>query len=162
MRLILLLIIFSFYQVKEYSGKIVYVIDGDTFILQTKEERLKIRLDGIDAPEKDQDFGPESKKFLEKYLYKECKVVYKGVDRYGRTIGVLYVDSVNINLQSIQEGFSWHYKKYSSDTVLAEAEVKARIEYKGLWSNTEAIEPWKWRVLQKKRLYKIYLIGKSL
>jgi endonuclease YncB( thermonuclease family) len=149
MKLILLLIIFNFYQVKEYSGKIVYVIDGDTFILQTTEERLKIRMDCIDAPEKDQDFGSESKNFLERFLYKECKVFSKSSDLYGRTIGMLYVDNINVNLLSIREGFSWHYKKYSSDSVFTRAEIKAREGKKGLWSNSEAIAPWVWRILNK-------------
>jgi endonuclease YncB( thermonuclease family) len=149
MKILALLLFLSFYQVKEYSGKIIHITDGDTFILQTNEGNLTIRLDGIDAPEKKQAFGPESKTFLDSYLYKECKVTYKSLDRYGRTIGVLWVDGVNINLLSVQKGYSWHYKKYSTDKVLAAAENKAQSEKIGLWVDPGAVPPWEWRKLNK-------------
>jgi endonuclease YncB( thermonuclease family) len=65
--LIALLVVFTFY-VEPYVGKILRVIDGDTFVLQTEEGNLKIRMDGIDAPEKEQDFGLEAGEFLNRYL----------------------------------------------------------------------------------------------
>jgi micrococcal nuclease len=149
MKILVFLCFLCIFQVKEYSGKIISVTDGDTFVLQTDVGSIIIRLDGIDAPEKKQAFGLESKKFLNGYLYKECKVVYKKLDRYGRTIGVLWVDGVNINLLSVQEGFSWHYKKYSKDEDLAAAEIKAREEKIGLWRDPGAMAPWDWRKLNK-------------
>lgn len=126
-------------------GTLIHVIDGDTFVLQTKQGNLKIRMDGIDAPESDQEFGLEAKEFLNRYLYKMVFVHYNGVDRYGRTIGTLYVDGVNINLLEVREGYAWHYKKYSSDQELARAEEMARVEKKGLWGGDGYIAPWEWR-----------------
>lgn len=120
-------------------------MDGDTFVLQTTEGSFKVRMDGIDAPEKDQPFGDESKKFMDKYLYKECLVTVKGYDKYQRALGVLFVDGVNLNLLSVQEGFSWHYKKYSTDKALSDAEISARREKKGLWLNSDVMPPWDWR-----------------
>lgn len=142
-----LAIIFVFYifQSTQYSGIILSVIDGDTFILQTTDGNLKIRMDGIDAPEKDQVFGKESKDFLNKYLYKKCIVKTNGIDRYGRMIGTLYIDEININLLSVQEGYSWHYKKYSNNEDLAKAESNAKENKKGLWRYLETIPPWEWR-----------------
>lgn len=128
-----------------YDGSILRVIDGDTFVLQTDEGTLKIRMDGIDAPESDQEYGLEATTFLNKYLYKAVKVNPNGVDRYGRTIGTLFIDGVNINLLMVRAGLAWHYKKYSTDQELAKAEELARKEKKGLWGSEEAVEPWEWR-----------------
>lgn len=145
MKSVLIILIIFCSGLEPYEGKILRVIDGDTYVLQTAEEALKIRMDGIDAPESDQEFGAEAKEFLNKYLYKAAKVIPNGVDRYGRTIGTLFVDGVNINLLMVRDGFSWHYKKYSSDQELARAEEMARKEKKGLWKNEGAISPWEWR-----------------
>jgi micrococcal nuclease len=132
-----------------YEGTVLRVVDGDTFVFQTEEGSLKVRMDGIDAPEKDQTYGLESTKFLNAYLYKKGKLIYKGVDRYGRTLGVLYVGDLNINLLSVEKGFAWHYKKYSADTALANAEVRARRAKLGLWKDGGAIAPWEWRKMGK-------------
>lgn len=144
---ILTTILFLTQTPKTYNGTISYIIDGDTFILETKEGRLKIRLDGIDCPEKDQPYGYIAKAYLEKFKYKRCKVVWKKTDRYGRTIGTLYVKGENINLKMVRNGYAWHYKKYSDDEELAEAETKARQEKKGLWKQKNIIAPWEWRNL---------------
>jgi endonuclease YncB( thermonuclease family) len=76
------------------------------------------------------------------------KVIPNGVDRYGRTIGTLYVDGVNINLSEVRKGYAWHYKKYSSDEGLAKAEELAKKEKKGLWAGKEQMAPWEWRKLK--------------
>jgi endonuclease YncB( thermonuclease family) len=145
MKMLILLFAFFVFQPPEYTGKISYVMDGDTFVLETVEGNLRIRMDGIDAPEKDQAFGRESKAFMEKYIYKQCRVKTNGVDRYGRTIGTLFIKGENINLLSVREGFAWHYKKYSSDTALANAENLAKKEGRGLWKDSSPMAPWDWR-----------------
>jgi endonuclease YncB( thermonuclease family) len=142
--LIALLVVFTF-NVEPYVGKILRVIDGDTFVLQTEEGNLKIRMGGIDAPEKDQDFGLEAGEFLNRYINKNVKVIPSGVDRYGRTIGTLYFDGININLLEVREGYAWHYKKYSNDQKMANAEELAKKEKKGLWRSLNVIPPWEWR-----------------
>lgn len=100
---IILVILFTIYT-RPNEGKILRVIDGDTFVLQTEEGSMKIRMDGIDAPESDQEFGMEAKEFLNQFLYKNVRVFPIGVDKYGRTIGTLYVGTVNINLLELREG----------------------------------------------------------
>jgi len=109
-------------------------------------------MDGIDAPESDQEYGQQATAFINRYLYKEVIVIPNGVDKYGRTIGTLFVNGANINLLEVQERFAWHYKKYSNDQQLSDAEVKARKEKKGLWQNEEAIAPWEWRKKKTERL----------
>jgi endonuclease YncB( thermonuclease family) len=128
-----------------YKGTVLYVIDGDTFVLQCDEGSLKVRLEGIDAPEKDQPYGQESKAFLAKYQYASCIIIKSSIDRYGRTIAQLLIDSVNINLLMVRTGNAWHYKYYSSDPELAKAENFARNEKLGLWQDLNPIEPWQWR-----------------
>jgi endonuclease YncB( thermonuclease family) len=142
---IILLYLFLVFQDTWYSGKILSVTDGDTFVMQLKEVNIRVRLEGIDAPEKKQLFSQESKAFLEKYLHEECRLQKTGIDRFGRTLGVLWVNGVNINLLMVKEGYAWHFKKYSKDKSLEEAEADARKSKKGLWKELAPIAPWDWR-----------------
>lgn len=148
MKLIVLFLTFfisSLYQEQFYTGKITRVIDGDTFVMQTTAGSIKVRLDGIDCPENKQPYSAESKAFLSKFLNLECKIHKKGTDRYGRILGVLWVEGININLFMVQEGYAWHFKKYSKDNVLAQAEVEAKVKKKGLWQEPNPVAPWDWR-----------------
>lgn len=130
-----------------YEGTIIKVVDGDTFVFQTTEGSLKVRMQGIDAPEKKQDFGSESKVFIEKYLNKPAKVESIGLDKYGRTLGTLLVNGIDINLESLKNGCSWHFKKYSTDINYSNAELSAKKALKGLWKHPNAIAPWTFRHL---------------
>lgn len=144
MKALIFLSLLIFQQPKEYHGTVAWVIDGDTFILQTATGRLKIRLEGIDAPEKDQPFGKESKKFLMQYKDRDCKVTWSKTDKYGRTLGTLYIDGKNINLELVENGLAWHYKRFSDDIALANAEEAAKQQKIGLWEE-ENTPPWEWR-----------------
>ena len=132
--------------------KVVKVTDGDTVhVLDRSRERHKIRLGGIDAPEKDQAFGRRSTQNLARYIAgKSVSVEYSKRDRYDRIIGKLLLDGRDINLLQVKEGFAWHYKKYQSeqsdlDRVLySSAETEARGKKIGLWS-VPAIAPWEYR-----------------
>lgn len=130
---------------KIYSGTIIRVIDGDTYVFQTQEGSFKVRMYGTDAPERDQPYSKESADFLNQYLHKEATLKARGVDRYGRTLGVLYIDEKDINQLSIKEGNAWHYKRYSSDKDYANAEEYARKNKLGLWKAENAVPPWNWR-----------------
>ena len=102
-------------------------------------------MQGIDAPEKDQPYSKESAGFLEKYLNMEAIVIKKGIDRYGRTLGTLIIDSMDINMLSIKNGCAWHFKKYSKDLEYAKAEEYARSNKLGLWRLDNTVAPWDWR-----------------
>jgi micrococcal nuclease len=137
-------------------GKVVSITDGDTFtILTSNNKSLKIRLYGIDAPEKGQDFYQSSKAFLGNLLDKSSGVVHvtiKGKDKYGRTIGDVYnTNNLHINLLLVKNGMAWHYIKYSSDSILASAEQLARRNKSGLWKLKNPIAPWDFRKNKRRK-----------
>ena len=76
---------------------------------------------------------------------KQVKVVWKKKDRYGRTLGHVYVSGKRTNLQMIKQGMAWHYKQYSKDQELASAEIEARKKRIGLWADKSPVAPWDWR-----------------
>jgi endonuclease YncB( thermonuclease family) len=130
---------------QKVEGTIVRVIDGDTFIFLTKTGSITVRMLGIDAPEKDQPFSRESAEFLSKYLGKEAVTRINGTDREDRSVGTLFVNGKDINLLSLKGGFSWHYKRYSTDKDYAEAEESAQRNNLNIWSLPNPIPPWTWR-----------------
>ena len=111
---LLLSIIFSFVDVRAESlvGKVVGVSDGDTItVLDVTKTEHKVRLLGIDAPEKSQAFGSASKQALSNYIYQqEVTVEYKKLDKYKRKVGKIILEGKDICLLMIQNGFAWHYK----------------------------------------------------
>lgn len=134
----------------ELAGKVVGVHDGDTLTLLVDRRQYKVRLEGIDAPEIGQDFGTRAKQVLSKQCFgKTARVKTHGQDRYGRTLGEVFVDGQSANLRLVKEGMAWHYKKYSDSTELAEAETQAREKKLGLWSDPAAIPPWEFRSKKK-------------
>lgn len=129
------------------SGKVIKILDGDTFDLLTNDfKTIRIRLADIDAPEKKQDFGEVSKRALASYIFgKNVQVEYSKQDRNGRIIGTIWSYDENINLKMVENGFAWHFKKYSTLTIFANAEIKAKSMKKGLWVQNNAIAPWEYR-----------------
>ena len=131
---------------EDLIGKVVSVYDGDTITVLSGNTQHKIRLEGIDTPESKQPFGNKAKQAMSGMVFgKQVKVVWKKKDRYGRTLGHVYVNGKWTNLQMIKQGMAWHYKQYSKDQELASAEVKAREKRIGLWSDKAPIAPWEWR-----------------
>ncbi len=127
-------------------GKVVGISDGDTLTLLVDQTQYKVRLDGIDAPESHQAFGTKSKQALgDKVFGKPVRVTNKGPDRYGRTLGVVWVGDRNINLEMVKDGLAWHYKQFSKDKSLADAELEARRAKRGLWADANPTPPWEYR-----------------
>ena len=131
----------------EQAGTVVKIIDGDTFDLLTKEKNtIRIRMNGIDCPERKQDFYKVSKDALAAYIFKkEVKLINTGRDRNKRTIAIVFCNEENINLAMIRNGYAWHYKKYSTDSSFAKAEKQARTAKKGLWQMDNPVAPWEFR-----------------
>ena len=144
---ILLVALTTICRADEIKGKIVSIADGDTVtVLDAEKVQHKIRLSGIDAPEKGQAFGTKSKERLsEKIGEKEVVVKWKDKDRYGRVLGEIYLGDRHINLEMVQDGLAWHYKQYSKSKELAAAEDDARKTKKGLWADKEPVPPWEFR-----------------
>jgi len=132
-----------------YAGKfrVVGVSDGDTItVLSADKQQIKIRLAGIDAPESSQAFGNRAKQALaEKVAGRTIEVVEQSKDRYGRTVADLYVEGRWINLELVAEGWAWHYRQYSRDQRLADAETAARQAGLGLWADKNPVPPWGFR-----------------
>lgn len=135
----------------ELYGKVIKVSDGDTVnVLTVEKETIRIRLLDIDAPEKKQAFGNKSRENLANYIAGEnVKVEFKNKDRYGRVLGTIYLNDLNVNLQQIKDGFAWVYRKYSNKKEYLKHEMLARNNNLGLWSDKEPIEPWNFRKMRK-------------
>jgi len=134
-------------------GRVVRVSDGDTVTLLIDGRiQQKIRLAGIDAPEKAQPFGDRAKQRLSALVYgKTVTVVGAKQDRYSRLIAKILVDGQDANLQMVVSGHSWHYKKYQSEQgpadriAYAQAELDARLARRGLWADVTPVAPWDYR-----------------
>jgi endonuclease YncB( thermonuclease family) len=137
--------------VEEFSGKVVSVTDGDTITVLVNKQSIKVRLEGIDAPESRQSFGTKAKQALSEMVFgKQVTIKKTGEDRYGRTLGVVVVGDVDANAKMIQDGWAWHFKKYNDEERLAKLEVEARGAKRGLWAETTPLAPWDYRARQKK------------
>lgn len=139
--------------------KVIKVSDGDTISVKKLKNNvldgdlIKVRLYGVDAPEKDQDFGYESKKALMNYVSnKTIEIDIKSKDRYGRSVGILYVDGRNINEELLRDGYVWYYEQYDKNNersrLLQENAMKNKL---GLFFKKGYIEPWKFRKAKKKK-----------
>ncbi|MDB5344313.1 MAG: nucH [Schlesneria sp.] len=135
----------------ELRGKVVSIADGDTItILDPDKVQHKIRLQGIDAPEKKQAFGTKSKELLtEKIAGHQVVIEWKEKDRYGRILGEVMLGRRHINLEMVQEGMAWHYVQYSKSKELERAELQARQARRGLWADKDPIPPWEFRKAAK-------------
>lgn len=133
------------------TGRVVGVHDGDSItVLAPGNEQLKVRLEGIDAPELKQAFSRQSKQALSDLVFGKSVVLQvTGKDRYKRTLAVVMVDGMNANLEMVQRGMAWRFDKYSKDAALLAAQNKAKAGKLGLWRDPEPVAPWEWRARAK-------------
>jgi micrococcal nuclease len=130
-----------------HQWKVVAVYDGDTVTcIDENNQQQKIRLAEIDAPEAKQDFGQASRQALASMVFgKTVTVVDDGKDRYGRWIGHLYADGVDVNRQMVASGMAWHYSAYSNDQSLAALQAQAQAQKLGIWSQPNPVPPSEFR-----------------
>ena len=144
------------------TGRVVKVTDGDTITVLVDQQQIKIRLNAIDAPEQGQDFGQKSKEALADLVFgKEVRIETHGKDRYGRTIGDVYVGGTFVNEKMVEEGWAWNYVKYSKSQRLADLERQARAAKRGLWAGKSPVAPWDYRAekTRKQRERKLQKAG---
>lgn len=137
----------------DLTGRVVRVADGDTVsILDASNSQHKVRLFGIDTPEQNQPFGKAAKNALRDLVsQKTVGVVVVTTDSYGRTVGTLYHDAVNINVAMVASGYAWWYQHFAPyERKLAAAEQQAREQRLGLWSEPHPVPPWDWRRGQRR------------
>ena len=141
----------------ELTGRIVSIADGDTVtLLDANLRQHKIRLSGIDAPEKRQPFGNRSRLHLGTLVFgRQVTADCPKTDRYNRAVCRLEVDGVDANLAQIEAGMAWHYKAYSREQSpadrwrYAKAEDRAREARHGLWADRAPVAPWDFRKARK-------------
>jgi endonuclease YncB( thermonuclease family) len=132
---------------------VVGVADGDTVtVLDGLHAQHRIRLAGIDAPEKAQAFGDASKRNLSRLVYGEyVRVEYAKHDRYGRIVGKIFSGGRDASLEQLRAGLAWHYKQYQREqsredrSAYAEVEQEAQQAQAGLWRDRDPVPPWTWR-----------------
>jgi endonuclease YncB( thermonuclease family) len=138
---------------EELIGKVIKVSDGDTItVLDSNNQKHKIRLKGIDAPESQQVYGDISTQSLSELVYdKEVLVTWDKKDKYYRILGKVIVDGRDVNYEQLKKGLAWYYKQYEKDLSdedkkkYSEAEEWARNYTEGLWANSNSIPPWEYR-----------------
>ena len=149
----ILALVFAFPAWADITGHVVGVSDGDTItVLDADKVQHKIRLTGIDAPEKKQAFGNRSKQGLSDMLFNKIVTVETDKrDRYGRELGKVLAGSKDVNLEQVRTGMAWHYKAYertqsaADRQAYADAENEAKDAKRGLWVDADPIPPWEWR-----------------
>lgn len=137
----------------QLQGKVNKVTDGDTVnVLTSDNQTHKIRLSGIDAPEKSQGFGNKSKQALADEVYgKTVTVEFNKRDKYQRIVGKVIFNGKDVNLNQIKRGLAWHYKKYEGEqdvedrSIYANAEYLAQRDRVGLWAENNPVAPWDFR-----------------
>ena len=131
-----------------YTGKVIGITDGDTLTVLKDNKQYKIRLAEIDTPEKDQPYGNKAKQALSDFVFgKSVRIEVETTDRYGRTVGKVYLGDMDINAELVRNGYAWVYRRYAKDKILYDLETEARENQLGLWALPEAqrIPPWEWR-----------------
>jgi len=152
--IVLLLCWLSFTATAEMlSGRVVAVSDGDTLtLLDLTHQQHKIRLAGIDAPEKAQDFGQKSKSSLSAMVFgQNATADCRKQDRYQREVCVVSVGRNDVGLEQVRLGMAWWYQQYAKEQTPQErvdyeqAEFMAKIHRTGLWNSKNPTPPWEWR-----------------
>ena len=132
-----------------YQARVVKVTDGDTIkVLRADNEQLKIRLAMIDCPERKQPWGTRATQAASALVAGQTVTIEViDIDRYGRTVGYVFVNGVNVNQALVANGHCWTYVKYAKDPQLSVLQATAKAENRGLWRlpESERVAPWEWR-----------------
>jgi len=136
----------------KYFGKVISIIDGDTYdVLIQGNKTIRVRMEGIDAPEKGMPFYRVSKKYLSDLCFnKTVTLLVTGADRYDRIIAYTFLSNgTELGHEMIKAGLAWHFKKYNSEPDLSELEIEAIRLRKGLWVDENPMAPWENRKLHR-------------
>jgi len=148
--LVLGLILISF-AAEIYTGKCVGISDGDTIHVLKNGRAVKIRLEGIDCPERDQAYETRARQFTSSLAFGKIVQVreyYK--DAFGRSVARVSVAGHDLSLDLVRAGLAWHFTRYSKDAMLAAAEKEARQAKFGLWAGPDPTPPWEYRWARRK------------
>lgn len=133
-------------------GRVVKLIDGDTYdLLLDNNKSVRVRMQGIDAPERGMPYNKVSKQYLGKLCAgQQVRYMKEDVDRYGRLVAKGYLkDGRNLEAEMIKAGMAWHFTRYSSDRKLQALEDEARAARRGLWADSNPMAPWDYRKMKR-------------
>lgn len=129
-----------------FAAEVIAVLDGDTLLVSRGGKPVKLRLSGIDAPEKAQPYGTASQKSLaELVMRKQVQVESRAVDDYGRIVAVVSIAGLDVNREQVRRGLAWEYSRFHSDRGLVALQREAQLARRGLWADADSIEPSQWR-----------------
>ncbi|MBI1887121.1 MAG: thermonuclease family protein [Nitrosomonadales bacterium] len=132
-------------QAADFSGKVIAVLDGDTLLVLRGGKPVKVRLAGIDAPEKAQPYGVASQQSLaDLVMDKQIGVVSRAVDDYGRLVATVSIGEINVNHEQVRRGMAWEYSRFHNNHEVLALQRDAQQAMRGLWAG-EAIAPAQWR-----------------
>ncbi len=133
------------------QGPVIGISDGDTLTVLVDQRPLKVRLWGIDTPEKAQAYGARAKVALSELTYgKQVSVEVRDIDRYGRSVSWVTVAGQPVNLALVKQGMAWWYQKFAPHADdLRDAQAKARAAKLGLWADPDPQPPWEFRKARK-------------
>lgn len=133
---------------EEMKGVVEKIVDGDSIKVRENggTEVHEIQIEGTDAPESKQDYGPESTEALRKMvLDRKVRITWTKKDNFGRRLAQVYVGEEHINRNMIRDGHAWHFKRYNQSKELAQLEEEARKAKRGLWGTENPQAPWDYR-----------------
>jgi endonuclease YncB( thermonuclease family) len=136
----------------DFTGRVVSVQDGDRLTVLVEKKQVRVRLEGIDAPEPGQAFNKNSRESLAKMCAgKPAEVRETGTDRFRRTLGWVTCAGVEANSEQVRRGMAWVFGRYATPTSpLYELEAYARLRGIGLWVDAAAMAPWEWRAVKRR------------
>jgi endonuclease YncB( thermonuclease family) len=130
----------------ELTGQAIHIADGDNLTVVINDEQVRVRLAGIDAPEKNQPFGTRSRQSLSDLCFwKQVVVTPKGKDQYGRMFAKVRCGDVDAGEEQVKRGMAWIYDRYVKDPSLDPLQAEARAAQRGLWVDSHPTPPWEWR-----------------
>ncbi len=133
-------------QAETFSAKVIMVMDGDTVLVLRGNQKIKVRMANIDAPERNQTFGQQARDSLQEMIGRtQVQIDSQAVDQYGRIIGVIALDGRDINREQVRRGMAWEYSNFHSDKAYIGLQKEARQMRRGLWSQAAPQAPWEWR-----------------
>lgn len=137
----------SMVQAEQFDARVIVVMDGDTVMVLRDGKKIKIRLANIDAPEKAQEFGTESRQALVgRVLKKQVHVNSQAVDNYGRMIAEISVDGRSVNEELVRSGMAWEYSHFHSNKHYLALQSGAQQAHRGLWALAgKPVQPEQWR-----------------
>lgn len=129
-----------------FDALVVFVTDGDSLMVSREGERIKIRLADIDAPEREQPWGKQSRTSLRELVGKrQVHIETKAVDQYGRLVAQVSFEGLDVNREQVGRGMAWSYSYRSADNPYQHSQDEARAAGRGLWSQSDPQPPWRWR-----------------